>query len=137
MKPSVAATATDKTLPRTYSGSRQKVVAHDIGSAPDGARIAALTHAARRLELRIAAPLAVVARVNMGDAHDVRGGSNGAQREPLTKSEPAADATDQQALLPRPGTGRSMVEYLVGRGVHYFTIIWPQPAARARPLGHG
>jgi polyhydroxyalkanoate synthase subunit PhaC len=33
--------------------------------------------------------------------------------------------------------GRSMVEYLVGRGVHYFTIIWPQPAARARPLGHG
>jgi hypothetical protein len=43
MKPLVVATATDKTLPRTYSGSRQKVVAHDIGSAPDGARIAALT----------------------------------------------------------------------------------------------
>ena len=40
MKPLVVATATDKTLPRTYSGSRQKVVAHDIGSAPDGARIA-------------------------------------------------------------------------------------------------
>jgi hypothetical protein len=36
--------------------------------------------------LRIAAPLAVVARVNMGDAHDVRGGSNGAHREPLTTS---------------------------------------------------
>ena len=85
MKPSVVATATDKTLPRTYSGSRQKVVAHDIGSAPDGARIAALTHAARWLALRIATPLAIVARVTMGDAHDARGGSNGAQREPLTQ----------------------------------------------------
>jgi DNA-binding CsgD family transcriptional regulator len=98
MKPLVVATATDKTPPRTYSGSRQKVVAHDIGSAPDGARIAALTHAARWLELRIAAPLAVVARVNMGDAHDVRGGSNGAQREPLTKGEPAAEATSATVL---------------------------------------
>ncbi len=37
--------------------------------------------------------LAVGARVNMGDAHDARGGSNGAQREPLTKGEPAAEAT--------------------------------------------
>jgi hypothetical protein len=62
------------------------------------ARIAALTHAARWLELRIAAPLAVVARVNMGDAHDVRGGSNGAQREPLTKGEPAAEATSAIVL---------------------------------------
>jgi hypothetical protein len=62
MKPLVVATATDNTLPRTYSGSRQKVVAHDIDSAPDGARIAALTHAARWLQLRIAAPLAVGAR---------------------------------------------------------------------------
>jgi hypothetical protein len=76
-EPSVVATATDRTVARTYSGSWQKVVAHDVGSAPDGARIAALTHATRWLELRIAAPLAVVARVNMGDAHDVRGGSNG------------------------------------------------------------
>jgi hypothetical protein len=55
LKPSVVAMATDKTLPRTYSGSRQKVVAHNIGSAPDGARIAALVHAARWFELRIAA----------------------------------------------------------------------------------
>jgi hypothetical protein len=47
MKPLVVATATDTTLPRTYSGSRQKVVAHDIGSAPDRARIAGLRHAAR------------------------------------------------------------------------------------------
>lgn len=99
MKPLVVATATDKTLPRTYSGSLQTVVAHDIGSAPDRARIAALTHAARWLALRIAAPLADVAHLNMEDAHDVRGGSNGAQREPLTKGEPAAEATPATVLV--------------------------------------
>ncbi|HEY6696453.1 MAG TPA: hypothetical protein VI006_26610 [Solirubrobacteraceae bacterium] len=83
MKPLVVATATDKTLPRTYSGSRPKVVAHDIGSAPDGARIAALTHAARWLELRIAAPLAVVARVNMGDAHGAAADRKEMARRPI------------------------------------------------------
>jgi hypothetical protein len=47
----------------------------------------------------------------MGDAHDVRGGSNGAQREPLTKGEPAAEATSATVLalataadLSRPST---------------------------------